>query len=74
MEKNGGGVILIIIFMAVENKNINMIFYVLFKAAVSYLVRNMVFDLGEKNIWVNGIVLGVILIDVLKFVIILEIE
>lgn len=74
MEKNGGGVILIIIFMAVENKNINMIFYVLFKVVVSYLVRNMVFDLGEKNIRVNGIVLGVILIDVLKFVIILEIE
>lgn len=74
MEKNGGGVILIIIFMAVENKNINMIFYVLFKVAVSYLVRNMAFDLGEKNIRVNGIASGVILIDVLKFVIILEIE
>lgn len=50
MEKNGGGVILTITSMAAENKNINMTSYASSKAAASHLVRNMAFDLGEKNI------------------------
>ncbi len=56
MEKNGGGVILTII-MAAENKNINMTSYESSKAAASHLVRNMAFDLGEKD-RVNGIAPG----------------
>ncbi|MCH4666422.1 SDR family oxidoreductase, partial [Escherichia coli] len=44
------------------------------KAAASHLVRNMAFDLGEKNIRVNGIAPGAILTDALKSVITPEIE
>ncbi|EFB3293056.1 7-alpha-hydroxysteroid dehydrogenase [Escherichia coli] len=69
MEKNGGGVILTITSMAAENKNINMTSYASSKAAASHLVRNMAFDLGEKNIRVNGIAPGAILTDALKSVI-----
>ena len=68
MEKNGGGVILTITSMAAENKNINMTSYASSKAAASHLVRNMAFDLGEKNIRVNGIAPGAILTDALKSV------
>ena len=74
MEKNGGGVILTITSMAAENKNINMTSYASSKAAASHLVRNMAFDLGEKNIRVNGIAPGAILTDALKSVITPEIE
>ncbi len=63
MEKNGGGVILTITSMAAENKNINMTSYASSKAAASHLVRNMAFDLGEKNIRVNGIAPGATLTD-----------
>ena len=66
MEKNGGGVILTITSMAAENKNINMTSYASSKAAASHLVRNMAFDLGEKNIRVNGIAPGAILTDALR--------
>ncbi|EOW9602512.1 SDR family NAD(P)-dependent oxidoreductase, partial [Escherichia coli] len=65
----GGGVILTITSMAAENKNINMTSYASSKAAASHLVRNMAFDLGEKNIRVNGIAPGAILTDALKSVI-----
>ncbi|EHW5364606.1 oxidoreductase [Escherichia coli] len=71
---NGGGVILTITSMAAENKNINMTSYASSKAAASHLVRNMAFDLGEKNIRVNGIAPGAILTDALKSVITPEIE
>lgn len=74
MEKNGGGVILTITSMAAENKNINMTSYASSKAAASHLVRNMAFDLGEKNIRVNGIAPGAILTDALKSAITPEIE
>ncbi|HAY2965420.1 TPA: SDR family oxidoreductase [Escherichia coli] len=74
MEKNGGGVILTITSMAAENKNINMTSYASSKAAASHLVRNMAFDLGEKNIRVNGIAPGAILTNALKSVITPEIE
>lgn len=70
--KNGGGVILTITSMAAEN--INMTSYASSKAAASHLVRNMAFDLGEKNIRVNGIAPGAILTDALKSVITPEIE
>lgn len=60
--------------MAAENKNINMTSYASSKAAASHLVRNMAFDLGEKNIRVNGIAPGAILTDALKSVITPEIE
>lgn len=76
MEKNGGGVILTITSMAAENKNINMTSYASSassKAAASHLVRNMAFDLGEKNIRVNSIAPGAILTDALKSVITPEI-
>ena len=42
--------------------------------AASHLVRNMAFDLGEKNIRVNGIAPGAILTNALKSVITPEIE
>ena len=74
LKKNGGGVILTITSMAAENKNINMTSYASSKAAASHLVRNMAFDLGEKNIRVNGIAPGAILTDALKSVITPEIE
>lgn len=61
--------------MAAENKNINMTSYASSKAAASHLVRNMAFDLGEKNYsgeWhCAG---GSILTDALKSVITPEIE
>lgn len=60
--------------MAAENKNKNMTSYASSKAAASHLVRNMAFDLGEKNIRVNGIAPGAILTDALKSVITPEIE
>ncbi len=44
------------------------------KLRTSHLVRNMAFDLGEKNIRVNGIAPGAILTDALKSVITPEIE
>ncbi|HGX0805946.1 TPA: SDR family oxidoreductase [Escherichia coli] len=74
LVNNAGGVILTITSMAAENKNINMTSYASSKAAASHLVRNMAFDLGEKNIRVNGIAPGAILTDALKSVITPEIE
>ncbi len=74
MEKNGGGVILTITSMAAENKNINMTSYASTKPPASHMVRNMAFDLGEKNIRVNGIAPGAILTNALKSVITPEIE
>lgn len=58
MEKAGGGAILAITSMAAENKNIHMASYGSSKAATSHLVRNIAFDLGSKNIRVNGIAPG----------------
>ncbi|MGV8961360.1 MAG: 7-alpha-hydroxysteroid dehydrogenase [Stenotrophomonas sp.] len=58
MEKAGGGSILAITSMAAENKNKRMAAYGSSKAATSHLVRNIAFDLGPKNIRVNGIAPG----------------
>lgn len=58
MEKAGGGSILAITSMAAENKNKCMASYGSSKAAASHLVRNIAFDLGPKNIRVNGIAPG----------------
>lgn len=58
MEKAGGGAILAITSMAAENKNKRMAAYGSSKAATSHLVRNIAFDLGPKNIRVNGIAPG----------------
>ena len=74
MEKAGGGTILAISSMAAENKNQHMASYGSSKAAASHLVRNIAFDLGAKNIRVNGIAPGATLTDALKSVLTPEIE
>lgn len=58
MEKAGGGSILAITSMAGENKNVHMSSYGSSKAATNHLIRNIAFDLGPKNIRVNGIAPG----------------
>ena len=58
MEKAGGGAILAITSMAGENKNIHMASYGASKAATNHLIRNIAFDLGPKNIRVNGVAPG----------------
>lgn len=74
MELNGGGNILAITSMAAENKNKNMTSYASSKAATSHLVRNMAFDLGDKNIRVNGIAPGATLTSALASVMTPDIE
>lgn len=68
MEKAGGGSILAITSMSAENKNKRMAAYASSKAATSHLVRNIAFDLGPKNIRVNGIAPGATRTDALKSV------
>ncbi|WP_305804632.1 7-alpha-hydroxysteroid dehydrogenase [Stenotrophomonas sp. YIM B06876] len=68
MEKAGGGAILAITSMAAENRNRRMAAYGSSKAATSHLVRNIAFDLGPKNIRVNGIAPGATRTDALKSV------
>jgi 7-alpha-hydroxysteroid dehydrogenase len=74
MEKAGGGSILAITSMSAENKNIRMASYGSSKAAASHLVRNIAFDLGPKNIRVNGIAPGATRTDALKSVLNDDIE
>lgn len=68
MEKAGGGSILAITSMAAENKNKRMASYGSSKAAASHLVRNIAFDLGPKNIRVNGVAPGATRTDALQSV------
>ncbi|MCI2394940.1 7-alpha-hydroxysteroid dehydrogenase [Aliiroseovarius sediminis] len=58
MEKAGGGAMLAVTSMAGENKNTNMASYGSSKAATNHLIRNIAFDLGPKNIRVNGVAPG----------------
>ncbi|WP_108482479.1 7-alpha-hydroxysteroid dehydrogenase [Oceaniglobus ichthyenteri] len=58
MDKAGGGAMLAITSMAGENKNRQMASYGSSKAATNHLIRNIAFDLGPKNIRVNGIAPG----------------
>lgn len=58
MEKAGGGSMLAITSMAGENKNKRMASYGSSKAATNHLIRNIAFDLGPKNIRINGIAPG----------------
>lgn len=74
MEKAGGGSILAITSMSAENKNIRMASYGSSKAAASHLVRNIAFDLGPKNVRVNGIAPGATRTDALKSVLNRDIE
>lgn len=74
MERAGGGAILVVTSMAAENKNKHMASYSSSKAAASHLVRNIAFDLGPKNIRVNGIAPGATRTDALKLVLNDEIE
>jgi 7-alpha-hydroxysteroid dehydrogenase len=74
MERAGRGAILNISSMAAENKNSSMASYASSKAAESHLTRNIAFDLGPKNIRVNGIAPGAIRTDALATVLTPEIE
>lgn len=74
MEKAGAGTILAITSMAAENKNKRMAAYGSSKAATSHLVRNIAFDLGPRNIRVNGIAPGATRTDALNSVLNPEIE
>ncbi|WP_313137684.1 7-alpha-hydroxysteroid dehydrogenase [Paracoccus jeotgali] len=58
MDKAGGGAILAVTSMAAENRNKRMAAYGASKAAASHLVRNIAFDLGPRNIRVNGVAPG----------------
>ncbi len=74
MEKSGGGAILAITSMAGENKNRHMASYGSSKAATNHLIRNIAFDLGPKNIRVNGVAPGATRTDALMSVLTDEIE
>lgn len=74
MEKAGGGSILAITSMAGENKNEHMASYAASKAATNHLIRNIAFDLGPKNIRVNGIAPGATRTTALQSVLTPEIE
>ena len=58
MEKASGGSMLAITSMAGDNKNQRMASYGSSKAATNHLIRNIAFDLGPRNIRVNGIAPG----------------
>lgn len=74
MEKAGGGSILAITSMSAENRSRRMASYGSSKAAANHLVRNIAFDLGPRNIRVNGIAPGATRTDALKSVLNDEIE
>lgn len=74
MEKAGGGAMLAITSMAGENKNTQMSSYGSSKAATNHLIRNIAFDLGPKNIRVNGVAPGATRTDALMSVLNDEIE
>lgn len=74
IEESGGGAMLAITSMAGENKNERMAAYASSKAATNHLIRNIAFDLGPKNIRINGIAPGAIRTDALEKVLTEEIE
>lgn len=74
IEQAGGGAILAITSMAGDNKNKRMASYGSSKAATNHLIRNIAFDLGPKNIRINGIAPGATRTDALNSVLNDEIE
>lgn len=74
MAAAGGGAILNITSMAAENRNRRMASYASSKAAESHLTRNIAFELGPKNIRVNGIAPGATRTPALATVLTPEIE
>lgn len=74
MERAGGGAILNITSMAGDNKNQRMASYGASKAAENHLTRNIAFDLGPRNIRVNGIAPGATRTHALQTVLTPEIE
>ena len=74
MDKAGGGAVLAITSMAGENKNQRMAAYGASKAATNHLIRNIAFDLGPRNIRVNGIAPGATRTDALESVLTPAIE
>lgn len=74
MEEAGGGAILGITSMAAENTNQRMAAYGSSKAAANHLIRNIAFDLGPRNIRVNGVAPGATRTDALESVLTDEIE
>ena len=74
MEKTGGGSMLAITSMAGDNKNQRMASYGSSKAATNHLIRNIAFDLGPRNIRINGLAPGATRTAALKSVLNPEIE
>ncbi len=74
MEKAGGGAMLAITSMSGDNKNKRMASYGSSKAATNHLIRNIAFDLGPKNIRVNGVAPGATRTDALQSVLNPDIE
>ncbi len=58
MDKAGGGAMLAITSMSGDNKNKRMASYGSSKAATNHLIRNIAFDLGPRNIRINGVAPG----------------
>ena len=74
IEKAGGGAMLAITSMAGDNKNQRMASYGSSKAATNHLIRNIAFDLGPKNIRINGLAPGATRTAALESVLNPEIE
>ncbi len=74
MEKAGGGAMLAITSMSGDNKNKRMASYGSSKAATNHLIRNIAFDLGPKNIRINGVAPGATRTAALESVLSPEIE
>lgn len=74
IEESGGGAMLAITSMAGENKNERMASYASSKAATNHLIRNIAFDLGPRDIRINGIAPGAIRTHALETVLTDEIE
>lgn len=74
IEESGGGAMLAITSMAAENKNERMAPYASSKAATNHLIRNIAFDLGPRDIRINGIAPGAIRTHALETVLTDEIE
>lgn len=74
MEKAGGGAMFAITSMEGENKNRQMASYGSSKAATNHLIRNIAFDLGTRNIRVNGVAPGATRTEALASVLTDDIE
>ena len=74
IEESGGGAMLAITSMAGENKNERLASYASSKAATNHLIRNIAFDLGPRDIRINGIAPGAIRTHALETVLTDEIE